>query len=131
VAWSTARCCCGALQIRVAGEPVFNAICHCENCKRRTGGAFGWSCYYPEDEVEVPDVGYDVYAFESASGPQARRFCPRCGSTVFWTCAVFPGVVGVAGGCLTPSPTGTPNLSASDTGRCAWVQLPAEWARAP
>ena len=46
-----ARCCCEACEIEVAGEPVLNAICHCDNCKRRTGSAFGWSAYFADDSV--------------------------------------------------------------------------------
>jgi len=36
-----ALCCCGACSIEVEGDPAINAICHCANCKRRTGSAFG------------------------------------------------------------------------------------------
>lgn len=39
----TATCCCGQTSIEVSGEPVFHCVCHCDNCKRRTGSAFGVS----------------------------------------------------------------------------------------
>ena len=36
-----AVCCCGQATIEVEGEPAIHAVCHCDNCKRRTGSAFG------------------------------------------------------------------------------------------
>lgn len=63
-----AQCCCGSLTIGVAGEPVLNAVCHCTNCKRRTGSGFGWQCYFPESAVTAPSGEAGVYEFVSQSG---------------------------------------------------------------
>ena len=38
-----ARCARGA---RAGGDPVRLSICHCLDCKRRTGGAFSWNATY-------------------------------------------------------------------------------------
>lgn len=27
------HCLCGAVQFKVEGDPIYNVICHCENCK--------------------------------------------------------------------------------------------------
>ena len=108
-----------------------NALCHCANCQRRTGSAFGWSCYFPEDQVEIPATSHGVYAFQSASGGQERHFCDRCGSTVFWRSEVFAGVVGVAGGCLAGEDVGAPTMSASEGDRRVWVAVPPEWLHGP
>ena len=119
------------MSIELAGEPVFNGICHCANCKARTGSAFGWSVYFPNDRLLATHGAPRVYAFQSASGPQARRFCGDCGTTLFWDSAAFPGVVGVAGGCFAAPGPGEPTLSASESGRCPWLALPEPWRRAP
>jgi len=126
-----ASCCCGALRVEVLGEPLLNAICHCDNCQRRTGSAFGWSCYFGEDHFS--EIGGEAlaYVFESASGRQERRFCADCGSTLYWRSAVFPGLVGVAGGSFAPGSIGEPTLSASETRRCAWLRLPDFWQHLP
>jgi hypothetical protein len=130
VAEFKAVCCCGALEVEAAGEPLMNAICHCENCKRRTGSAFGWSAYFPEAAVAFRGEA-SVYGFDSASGRQERSFCPACGSTLFWRSAVFAGLVGVAGGPLVASGLGEPTTSASEGSRCAWLELPESWQRWP
>ncbi len=108
-----------------------NALCHCANCQRRTGSAFGWSCYFPEDQVVVPDAAHGVYAFERESGRQERHFCDRCGSTVFWRSEVFAGLIGVAAGCLTGGDIGEPTVSVSETNRRAWLAIPDHWLHAP
>jgi len=41
-----ASCCCGELNIELEGKPLVNAICHCNDCKKRKGSAFGISHYY-------------------------------------------------------------------------------------
>jgi hypothetical protein len=125
----TARCCCGALSIETLVDPVFNGICHCDSCKRRTGGAFGWSLYFPEAGVGRIEGESRAYVLEPASGRQERHFCPTCGSTVFWRSALFAGLVGVAGGCFADPAIGEPSLSATDSRRCAWLGLPGSWTR--
>ncbi len=126
-----ASCCCGALSIEVLGEPVLNAICHCDNCKRRTGSAFGWSCHFGEDHFCETGGEARAYVFESASGRQERRFCAHCGSTLYWRSAVFPGLVGVSGGSLAADSIGEPTLSVSETRHCVWLDLPDAWQHLP
>ena len=63
----TARCCCEACELVVEGEPVLNAICHCDNCKRRTGSAFGWSAYFPDAQVVVQTGKFGVYETSGAT----------------------------------------------------------------
>jgi len=47
--------CCGACSIAVEGEPALNALCHCANCKRRTGCAFGWSANFSDAQIRGPE----------------------------------------------------------------------------
>ena len=126
-----ARCCCEACEIEVTGEPVLNALCHCDNCKRRTGSAFGWSAYFA-DEAVVARRG-ELARFEpNYPARPTRYFCAACGTTLCWTSAVFmPGHTGVAGGCFTETPLGEPTVTASNGKRCAWLGLPEGWFVSP
>lgn len=105
-----ARCCCSRLEITVSGNPILNGICHCDDCKRRTGSAFGWSAYFRHEQV-VGIVGpastYDV----PIAIPQTRHFCRHCGSTLFWRTQSFPGMTGVAGGAFVDVPLPEPTAS--------------------
>src|SRR5262249_3441243 len=111
----------------VEGEPVLNGICHCTSCRRRTGSAFGWSAYFPDDKIGAKNGELRVYAKEGPAGYD-RFFCARCGTTLFWKSFGFlPECTGIAGGCFAGDPLGAPNLSAQDADRCVWLELPKDW----
>lgn len=122
-----AKCCCGACSIKIEGQPVLNGICHCANCKRRTGGAFGWSCYFRSEGVTAVTGRFETYRIGSHN-PQTRHFCAACGTTLYWTTDFMPGHHGVAGGCFRADQIGPPSVTVSNENRCAWVGLPEGWA---
>jgi Uncharacterized conserved protein len=96
-------CACGAVRYRTRGAPVRAGICHCRYCQLRSGSAFGISVYFAEDKVELLSGTLTDYAFQTESDRSFRqRFCPACGTSVFWSLEVFPGLTGVAGGTFDP-----------------------------
>src|SRR5688572_22882290 len=111
----TAVCACGSASITVDGPLKIHAVCHCTNCKRRTGSAFGWSAYFPREAL-VGTAGELVeYALHNPKrgADQQRYFCARCGTTLYWYDAAMPGLVGIAAGCFGEEPPGAPTLSAT------------------
>lgn len=121
-----ASCCCGASSVDVEGEPILNAICHCANCKRRTGSAFSWSTYFADERVVGRSGDFGVYEIAGAN-PQRRWFCALCGSTLLWKVARRPAETGVAGGCFADPPLPAPSATVSNDGRCTWLDLPGQW----
>jgi len=125
-----AACCCGACSITTEGEPILNGVCHCDNCRRRTGSAFGWSAYFPDDRIVAREGELSVYVLDPADPERAQRyFCPRCGTTLYWKSGAFPDNTGVAAGCFSGEPLAEPGLSASDDKRQPWVVVPESWGR--
>jgi hypothetical protein len=124
-----AHCACGASTISVGGEPQQHNICHCTNCKRRTGSAFGISTYFLRSDVTETKGETSVYAFhhETWNHDQERHFCAQCGTTLFWYLSSRPTLIGIAGGCFAPESIGEPDWSANDAQRAAWVTPPAHW----
>jgi hypothetical protein len=92
-------CLCGAVRYRATGEPVRTSVCHCRNCQRRTGSAFGIGAYFMESDVEIRG---ELRAYEYRSDESGRwlrmQFCPNCGGTVTWSLEAFPGMRALAGG---------------------------------
>lgn len=129
----TATCACGQARITVDAEPRMHGVCHCLNCKRRTGSAFGTSAYFPKSSIVSQQGQTAVYAFHHAAQQhdQARHFCPQCGSTLFWFVSTLPELVGIAGGCLAGESLPEPSYSVSHDQKEAWVALPAHWAVQP
>lgn len=96
-------CACGAVRYRTTGAPARAAVCHCRYCQLRTGSAFGVSTYFEDDKVEIRQGALTDYEFQTESGRSfTTRFCPRCGTTVFWRLGLFDGMTGVAGGTFDP-----------------------------
>ena len=129
----TAACACGGIAITIMGDPAMLGICHCTNCKRRTGSAFGISAYFPSASVMTQTGDTQTYAFHHAAQnhDQARHFCPRCGTTLFWTVSTLPDVIGIAGGCFADGELPEPTYSVSDRKRESWLTLPDHWKFRP
>jgi hypothetical protein len=124
-----ASCACSSVSLRVTGEPVAHSVCHCNNCKKRTGSAFGVGAYFPVHAVLRIDGPTIEYAFHNAARneDQTRHFCARCGTTLYWKISSLPGVLGIAGGCFADNPLGEPDITASHSKKWDWVSIPEHW----
>lgn len=92
-------CLCGAVRYRVRGEPVRASVCHCRNCQRRTGSAFGIGAYFKEGDIELRgELKTHEYRSDESGRWLRTQFCVSCGSTVSWTAEAFPGIRALAGG---------------------------------
>jgi hypothetical protein len=120
-----AACACGQLGIDCRGEPVRVSICHCRSCQRRTGAPFGWQVRFPEAAV-TPTGEAARYTRTADSGRSIDfRFCPRCGSTVWWTMDRDPGLVVVAGGAFADPALPPPTIEVYAGRQHAWAAMPA------
>ncbi len=122
----TARCCCKAISITLEGEPEFNGICHCDDCRRRTGSAFGWSAYFSDRQITETSGQTTTYDVKTEP-PQTRHFCGICGSTLYWKSGAFPGMTGVAGGNFVAPPLSEPEASYRNGKKCGWLRIPDGW----
>lgn len=126
----TATCCCGQASILVEGDPTIHLVCHCDNCKQRTGSAFGVSAYFRDTQVRGKSGTTEIYEIETTETKQERYFCRFCGTTLYWKIYRFPGMpdpasfTGIAGGCFVDNPLPEPTLTANNKGKCAWLELP-------
>ena len=80
----SASCRCGQLRAIVSGEPVRVSVCHCLNCKKRSGSAFAVQARWPKANVAI-DGESKTFVKVADSGNRATfHFCPECGSDVFY-----------------------------------------------
>lgn len=93
-----AQCMCGTLSATCRGDPVRISICHCLDCKRRSGSAFAYTATY--DAAQVSTSGeHGTYHRIGDEGRWADfHFCTRCGTAVFYEIEVRPGMVSVPAG---------------------------------
>ena len=125
----TAVCACGQTSISVEGNPEMHGVCHCTNCKRRTGSAFGISSYFPKSGILEMTGEMNVYAFHHGAGKhdQRRHFCANCGTTLFWHISTLPDLIGIAGGCFADDGLPEPSYSVTHGKKEAWLDLPSSW----
>ena len=123
----TARCCCGACSIEVEGAPLMNAICHCDNCKRRTGSAFSYNARFPESDVSIEGRAAEFTRVGDDGGRVIYNFCPDCGTTVHYRIDTQPGVIAIPVGAFADPAFPPPFVSVYDASRrCDWVEIRAE-----
>ncbi|OAA65596.1 Mss4-like protein [Niveomyces insectorum RCEF 264] len=80
------QCQCGYITLRTATpRPLWLAHCHCTDCRKQSGSAFGASAYFPPGPGFYPlppDIAarVGVYTRPTDSGNTMHcYFCPRCG----------------------------------------------------
>jgi hypothetical protein len=121
----TARCSCGSLTAEAEGEPVVVVLCNCQECQRRTGSPFGVAAFYEADKVRVSG---DTKSWERVVEDRklSFRFCPTCGSTVYWHTDNHPGRVAIAAGAFADPHFPKPARSVFEEFRHDWITMPDE-----
>jgi len=120
-------CACGAVRYEVTGAPFHLAACHCKLCQRRTGSAFGISCFFATRSLRVLQGDLKTWERSSDSGRMVQcHFCRICGSTVLWNLDVFPDATGIAGGCFDDTDWIQPENHGSASMAHKWMCFPLD-----
>ena len=75
-------CLCGGVRFEVTEPFERIAACHCESCKKLSGGGGTVSGRVRTDAIRLLAGGELVKSFTPAGG-SAKTFCSECGSNVF------------------------------------------------
>lgn len=121
----TAQCSCGALKVTCRGEPVRVSVCHCLSCQRRTGAPFGQQARWASAQVTASGPATEYARVGDSGGTATFRFCPTCGSTVWFDVDKLPGFVIVPVGAFAEPTFNAPQVSVYETRKHPWVLLPA------
>ncbi len=117
-----ASCCCGQLKIETSGPLPSASICHCFQCQKRTGSAFGLQALFAEENVKIE--GDSTTFVRQGEGEVTLHFCSTCGSTVFWKLDGLPGKIVIAVGAFANPAFPPPVFSVYEDRQHDWVQLP-------
>ncbi len=120
----TATCSCGGLSVICTGEPAKVSLCHCLECQKRTGSTYGIGAFFPAAAVTARGAT-QTYTRPSDSGQAVSfRFCPTCGSTVFWEAHRLPGMIAVAVGAFADPSFPAPEQAVYGEHQHGWVVVP-------
>ena len=72
----TASCRCGRLRATVTGEPVRVSVCHCLDCKKRTGSAFSAQARWPREQVVIEGESKTWVHHADSGNRITHHFCP-------------------------------------------------------
>ena len=95
-----AQCSCGQLAAVCTGEPVRISVCHCLDCKRRSGSAFSFNAQWAAENVVITGTAKDFARIGDEGTRAVFSFCPECGVTVYYRLDTQPGIVANSGGCV-------------------------------
>jgi len=78
-------CVCGATRYRLTAEPLTLYACHCTDCQKRSGSAFGLSMWVPRGAIEITQGEPAALASRLGVGRAWRtRACAQC-ATRLWS----------------------------------------------
>lgn len=76
-------CQCGEVRYRLAAEPRQLTACHCLDCQRQSGSAFGLSLDVPKEGFELLSGRLASFRVRCDSGRSKEcAFCPSCGTRI-------------------------------------------------
>jgi hypothetical protein len=118
-------CQCGRVRYRLEGSPIALAICHCSECQRQSGSAFGMSLIVPEASFQLVVGKPQSFTRDADSGSTVTcYFCGSCGTRLYHDPESRPGSVNIKAGTLDDTSWLAPNLHVWTRSKQPWVPIP-------
>ena len=120
-------CQCGGVRYEVTAEkPYRTHVCHCTDCRKQSGSAFSITWIVPEDSFRLTQGKLKVFASKAQSGRAKRgAFCPDCGSRIYNTIELRPGLLSIKPGTLDDASGLAPTRHVWVQSKLPWVEIPA------
>jgi hypothetical protein len=128
----TASCRCGQLKAMVMGQPVRVSVCHCLDCKKRSGSAFAVQARWPVDQFKS-DGESRIFTHRADSGNRiSHHFCPECGSSLHYVIeGKFDGLVAIPLGAFDDTYFVSPKFSVWEERKNDWVEILGDVEHSP
>ena len=121
----TGGCQCGRIRYAVTGEPRLLVVCHCTDCQRQSGSAFGMSLVVAVADFRVLEGEPRSFELRSEAGRGKRGvFCPDCGTRLYHETEFRKGSVSVKAGTLDDTSGLRPDMHIWTDSRQPWVSIP-------
>lgn len=118
-------CQCGRTRYQVIGEPRQVVVCHCTDCQRQSGSAFGMTMVVDETAFRITKGEPAFYRSVSATGrAKVGAFCPDCGTRVYHQPEWRKGTISVKPGTLDDTKWLQPTIHIWTDSKQPWVVIP-------
>ncbi len=121
-----ASCQCGQLAVDCAGDPFRISVCHCLNCKQRSGSAFAAQARFAVGDVTITGASGKWTRISDEGNAAHFHFCPQCGSNVYYFIDQMPDVIAVPIGGFAEPGFPPPEYSVYEGRKHAWVEIVGE-----
>jgi hypothetical protein len=120
----TGGCCCGRVRYEYDGALGTAGYCHCEDCRRISGSAFGVSVRAAASKFRIVAGTPKAFTKSADSGrPVTRFFCPDCGSPIYTQPPLHPETVFIKAGSLDDPTLAVPDRQAWTVSRVSWASI--------
>jgi hypothetical protein len=120
----TASCRCGQLRATATGDPARVSVCHCLDCKKRSGSAFAVQARWPADRVTIKGRSKSWVHTADSGNRISFYFCPDCGSDVHYEIdGKFGGLVAIPVGAFADPEFPPPRFSVWEERKHSWVEI--------
>ena len=117
-------CQCGRVRYEVIGDPITVGVCHCRECQRQSGSAFGMSFIVPKDAFRLARGTIKTFTRAADSGrPVTCAFCPECGTRIYHEANWLPGTLNMKPGTLDDPSLVRPTGEVWTSRKLPWVAL--------
>lgn len=122
----TATCACGQLSLECTGDPMRVSVCHCLDCKRRSGSAFAAQARFAAQQVTITGTAKRWTKISDAGNEAVFHFCPDCGTTVWYHALPHRALFAVPIGTFADPSFPPPDYSVYESRKHAWVDTVGE-----
>lgn len=118
-------CQCGKIRYRVTAEPLAVVACHCTECQRQTGSAFGISMVLPREAFELVTGEPRSFSRGADSGGTVEcTFCGDCGTRIHHMPSKLTKTLNLKPGTLDDTSWLNPTLHVWVSSKQPWVPIP-------
>lgn len=83
-------CLCGQIRYEALATPLFQAHCHCQDCRKNGGSAFAALVFVPAASLTWQGETKTFNHSADSGSTMTKHFCCHCGSQLFGTNSARP-----------------------------------------
>ena len=120
----TGGCQCGAVRYRLTRERFVAYACHCGQCQKQSGSAFGLSMPFARSELAVEGQTASFRRPTDSGSVTTCHYCPACGSRLFHVSDRDPARGTLKAGTLDDTSELAPRFHLWTSRKQPWVVIP-------
>ena len=120
----TGGCQCGGVRYVLKAEPIRTVACHCSECQKQSGSAFGMSMIVPEASLTVTGTTKSYVRTADSGNRNEGVFCPECGNRIYQIPRHFKDALVLKPGTLDDTSWVRPSHFAFMKSCQGWVPIP-------